>query len=99
MKVWLKVQNIHGENRSETIVGICDQELLGKKVGCLNISESFFKGELIEIDDALQKIETATMTNLVGKNITSAALEKGIISKKGIKEIEKIPQAQIFIIG
>ena len=96
MKFWLKVQNVNRESRSETIVGICDEDLLGKKKGCLNISEYFFKGELVEIKDALKKLETATIANIIGKNITSAALEKGIISKDGIKEIEGIPQSQIF---
>lgn len=98
MKFWLKVQKTEGSNGEEIIVGACDEELLGKEFGHLKISESFFKGELIEINDALEKIKSATIANLIGKKIVSAALERGLVSKDEIKKVEGIPNAQIFLI-
>ena len=98
MKVWMKKQNVVQENKNEILVGICDEELLGKEIGQLKLSEEFFKGELIEIEDALIALEDATIANLVGENIVNAALEKKIIDESGIKKIENVPHAQIFTI-
>ena len=87
------------------IVAICDSELLGKRFEegkfQLDIKESFYKGEektKSEVLDVIKKmsIEDATF-NIVGKEATNTALEAGIISKQGIKEIQGIPFALVLL--
>ena len=87
------------------IVAICDSGLLGKRFEQdkfqLDIKESFYKGEektKQEVLDIIKKmsIEDATF-NIVGKESTDTALEAGIISKQGIKEIDGIPFALVLL--
>ena len=87
------------------VVAICDSELIGK---CfeqgkfqLDLKESFFKGEEKTKEEVLEIIknmikEDATF-NIVGKEATETALEAGIISKEGIKEIQGIPFALVLL--
>ena len=87
------------------IVAICDSELLGKKFEenkfQLNIKESFYKGEEKDKEEVLEIIkdmskEDATF-NIVGKEAVNTALEAGIITKQGIKEIQGIPFALVLL--
>ena len=86
------------------IVAICDSNLIGKKFEegefQLDIKESFFKGK----EESLEKVrrimtdmikEDATF-NIVGENSIKTALDEGIISKEGIREIQGIPFALIL---
>ena len=87
------------------IVAICDSDLLGKKFEegefQLDVKESFFKGdekskeETIEIIKDMSK-EDATF-NIVGKESTKAAIEAGIITEEGVKEIQGIPFALVLL--
>ena len=87
------------------IVAICDSELLGKTFEQgkfqLDIKESFYKGEektKQEILDIIKKMSIEDSTfNIVGKEATETALEAGIISKEGIKEIQGIPFALVLL--
>ncbi|MBT96942.1 MAG: DUF424 family protein [Candidatus Pacearchaeota archaeon] len=86
------------------IVAICDSNLIGKKFEegefQLDIKESFFKGK----EESVEKVrrimtdmikEDATF-NIVGENSIKTALDEGIISKEGIREIQGIPFALIL---
>ena len=87
------------------VVAICDSDLIGKLFEedkfQLDVKESFFKGdeknkeEIIEIMKNML-IEDATF-NIIGKESTQTAIEAGIISKEGIKEIQGIPFALILL--
>ncbi|RKX57147.1 MAG: DUF424 domain-containing protein [Thermodesulfobacteriota bacterium] len=87
------------------VVAICDSDLLGKKFEegkfQLNIKESFFNGEekfkeeVLEIMHDLIK-EDATFY-IIGKESVNTAIEAGIISKEGVKEIMEIPFALILL--
>lgn len=87
------------------IVAICDSELLGKRFEQdefqLDIKESFYKGEektKSEVLDIIKKmaIEDATF-NIVGREAIDTALEAGIISQEGIKEIQGVPFALVLL--
>ncbi len=87
------------------IVTICDSKLLGKTFEQdkfqLDVKESFYKGEektKQETLDIIKKmsIEDATF-NIVGKEAINIALEAGIISKQGIKEIQGVPFALVLL--
>ncbi|MCD6575620.1 MAG: DUF424 family protein [Nanoarchaeota archaeon] len=99
MKVWVKVQKVMQEDREEIVVAVCDKNLLGKEFDFFKISEHFFKGELMEIEDAIKELEKATIANIVGGEIISKLIEKGIIEKENVKETNGIPHAQIYVLN
>ena len=92
--MWVKIHK-----SSRTVVAICDDNLLGKKfnegIKCLNITESFFKGEKMsrkEVRD-IMKFESLSGSsfNIVGRESVNLALSVGIIEKDSWYEVEKIP--------
>ncbi len=98
MKAWIKIQKIEQENRKEIIIGMCDEKILGMESGDFKISEHFFKGELIEIEEGLKKIKEATIVNLFGENVISEAIKSDYIEESSIKKINEIPHAQIILL-
>ena len=86
------------------IVAICDSDLIGKKFEeekfQLDVKGEFYNGEetseekTIEIMQNMSK-EDSTF-NIAGKKSVNAALKAGIISQKGIKEIQGVPFAMIL---
>jgi len=86
----------------DTIVAVCDAELLGKtlKGGRVpfKVSEAFYKGILAELDEALEAISRATICNLVGKRIVEAAIKNRIVHKAAVIYFGDVPHAQIVIL-
>lgn len=82
-----------------SILAVCDKDLIGKKFEsgklCLNVSERFYKGELVDEEDALKLIKSHNNINLVGKNSIALVLKENIITKDHILKIKNIPHAQI----
>ena len=90
------------------IVTVCDSNLIGKRfeedieqgIKQLDIRESFYKGEEVSHEKALQIIkfqskEDATF-NIVGPESVKAAKEAGIIDEEGIGKIDSVPYALIL---
>jgi hypothetical protein len=93
MKVYLKV---HSKNEIETIA-CCDEEILNKvfKQGNLRIeiSNQFFGGILINIEEAVEILKDASFFNIVGKNITKKAIDCKILPQEGVRVINGVPMA------
>ena len=82
------------------MVNMSDAELIGKDVidGELkiNISENYYGKQIVEKDEAISLLKSASIMNLVGKETISLAIELGIGSKDGVKIISDIPFLIIF---
>ena len=93
MKVFLK---IHHRNEIET-VACCDEDLLNKvfKEGNLQIeiSDHFFGGNLINLDDAISILKQASYFNIVGDVIINKAIDSHVLPKEAIRKINGIPMA------
>ena len=93
MKVFLK---IHNRNEIET-VACCDEILLNKvfEEGNLRIeiSDHFFGGNLINLDDAINILKQASYFNIVGEVIINKAIDSQILPKEGVRNINGIPMA------
>lgn len=93
MKVYLK---IHLKDEIETIA-CCDEKLLNQvfKEGNLRIeiSNQFFGGKLINLEEAIEILKEAPYFNIVGENITSKAIDYKILPKEGIRSINGVPMA------
>ncbi len=95
MSMYLKSYKV---NR-ETIVAVCDSELLGRTF-CqgeihLSVNEEFFKGLPASEHDVKAALKNATIANLVGKRAVDCGIESGIIDDECVISIEGIPHAQM----
>ncbi len=93
--------NVHFTMRrrqSHVIITLCDIELLGKtlKHGDIefNISESFYAGDVVPLDNALDALSQATIANLVGRESVEGAIRAGYIHEEAVLWIGDVPHAQ-----
>ena len=93
MKVYIKV---HIRNECET-VACCDEELLNRvfKEGNLRIeiSNSFYGGELINLEDAIEILKAIPFFNIVGENVIKKAIDTKLLSREGVRSINGVPMA------
>ena len=86
--------------QKNTMLNICDSELLGKKITQdklnVNISENYYGGKLVEKEEAKSLLKNSSIINIVGKESVSLSIELGIGSENGIKTISGIPFLIIF---
>ncbi len=98
MSMYLKSYRV---NR-ETIVAVCDSELLGRTLRQgelrLSVNEEFFKGLLANEQDVREALKNATIANLVGKRAVDCGIDSGIIDDEYIITIEGVPHAQMVVL-
>jgi hypothetical protein len=96
VKVFLRSVR-HGR---DTLVAICDYELLGKTLEGgrvpFKVSEAFYKGVEGNIEEAIEAMNQATICNIVGKNIVEAAIDSKLVNENAITFLGDIPHAQII---
>jgi uncharacterized protein len=98
--IYIKIHDSENGN----IVAMCDHTLIDKvlKEGELEINlkdySEFYKGQLVEIDKAVEMLNPAKLysANVVGKESVKAAIAGEIIDKDGVKFVGKIPYANAF---
>lgn len=92
---WCKTFKVKGQ----FVVAICDEDLLGKRIGNelkITVEESFYRGELIDENKTLEIMKKSNVCNLLGKNIVELALKNKFIMKENIIFIGDIPHAQFI---
>ncbi len=86
--------------QKNTMLNICDAELLGKKIIQdelnIHISESYYGEKLVEKEEAKSLLKNSSIINMVGKEIVSLSIELGIGSENGIKTISSVPFLIVF---
>jgi hypothetical protein len=94
-EVYLRTSR-HGR---DTLVAVCDAELLGKILDGgrvpFKVNEEFYKGVLGNVDEAIEAMSRATICNIVGKHIVDAARDAKMIHERAVIYIGDIPHAQI----
>ncbi|MEM3550065.1 MAG: DUF424 family protein [Candidatus Bathyarchaeia archaeon] len=95
MKCYMKIKKI-GNN---VLLALCDTEILGKTLRegkiVFKVTEEFYKGAEVEVEEAVEMIENSTIVNMIGKNVVQKAVEKGYVHPEAILNIEGVPHAQI----
>ena len=85
---------------NNVLLAICDEELLGKTLRegkiAFKISEDFYKGKKISVDQAVSMIENSTIINLIGNECVKKAIENGFVHPEAVLKIEGISHAQIM---
>ncbi len=87
-------------NQKNTMLNICDAELLGKKISQdelnMHISEKYYGEKLVEKEEAKLLLKNSSIINMVGKETVSLSIELGIGSENGIKTISHVPFLIVF---
>jgi len=96
VKVYVKVHR----SGDAVIVAVCDEGLLGKTLAentiKFKVSEDFYGGDLVDINEAIKLIKSAYVANLVGKNIVEAAIRANLVLRESIIYIDGVPHAQVI---
>jgi len=83
----------------DMLVAVCDEEILGKTLEGgrvpFKVSESFYRGTLGDVDEAIAAMKQASICNLVGKRIVEAAIECNMVHERAVIYFGDIPHAQI----
>ena len=87
-------------NPNSEVVAFCDEDLIGKtfkeKNLKLEITERFYKGELMEDEDAVLLMKNSRSINIVGKHSIEITIKANIIKKGNVIKIKNIPHALVF---
>jgi hypothetical protein len=59
----------------------------------IEISDQFFGGGLVNIEDAIEILKSAPFFNIVGENIIEKAINCKLLSKDGVQLINGVPMA------
>ncbi|MFQ6050357.1 MAG: DUF424 domain-containing protein [Candidatus Hydrothermarchaeota archaeon] len=86
--------------KGETIVAICDEDILGKKFSegelKLWVNPEFYGKKLVSAKEAIETLSNASIGNIVGKNIVRHAISAGLVLPENVIEVEGVPHAQIL---
>ena len=88
-------------NHNDTnMLNICDAELLGRTISkgdfTLKITDNYYKGKIVEKEEAKDLLRSSNSINMVGKEVVSLSVDMGIGSENGIKKIDGIPFLIVF---
>ncbi len=95
MEVYMNLKKV-GTN---VLLSMCDCEILGKTL-CegkivFQVKEDFYKGNRVNIEEAMCMIKNSTIVNMIGKNVVKKAIEKGYVHPEAVLRIKGVPHAQI----
>ncbi len=81
--------------QKNTMLNICDADLLGKKITekelKVHISKNYYGEKIVEKEEAKILLKNSSIINMVGKEIVSLSTSLGIGSEDGIKKIDGVP--------
>jgi len=83
----------------EVLVAACDEDIVGKtfkgKDIQITVSSSFYKGDCGDEELLVNRLEMATIANLVGKKTMEIAIKHGFVEPENILQIGEVPHAQM----
>lgn len=86
----------------DTVVAVCDAELLGKTLQggrvSFKVNERFYGGVQASVEEAIEAIRKSTISNLVGKKIVEAAIAHKMVNESSVIYFGDVPHTQIVIL-
>lgn len=83
----------------ETLVAACDKDILGKTFKGrgmkITVSEGFYRGEDADEEMLVNRLQLATVANLVGKRTMEIAIKHGFVDPDCVLDIGGVPHAQM----
>ena len=84
----------------DRMVAVCDREILGKEFSgdglSIEVSKEFYSGSEGGENDVLPLVKKSTVANVIGEDIVSLLVKKGLVDQKYILKIGGVPHAQIM---
>ena len=84
---------------TDVLVAACDEDIVGKTFRSkdlkITVSEGFYKGESGDEDVLVNRLEMATIANLVGEKTLEIAVRRGFVDPGCILKIGGVPHAQM----
>jgi len=84
---------------TDVLVAACDEDIVGKTFRSkdlkITVSEGFYKGESGGEDVLVNRLEMATIANLVGEKTLEIAVRRGFVDPGCILKIGGVPHAQM----
>ncbi len=94
----MKIYNVRGE----TLVAVCDSELVGKIFRDgelkLEVKESFYGEEEFGEKEVAEALKKATIANITGEKAVNLAIKLGLVDKDRVLVISGCPHAQMVLI-
>jgi hypothetical protein len=88
------------KNEGSRLVAACDKEVLGKTLkhgnAVVEISRTFYGGELVSEEELQKALEEAMSANLFGEKTIKCAIKCGLIDPDSVIMIDGVPHAQVF---
>ncbi len=82
------------------MIDICDLELIGSKLEqdglAIDITESYFKQQVIAQQEAGDLLKKCSIANLVGNKIVGQALSMKMAKEASVRRISGVPFLMIF---
>ncbi len=86
--------------QKQSMLNICDAELLGKKIIqddlTIHINKNYYGERFVEQDEAELLLKNSSIINMAGKETISLSLKLGIGSENAVKMISNVPFLIIF---
>jgi hypothetical protein len=83
----------------DVLVAACDSDIIGKTFRSkdlkIHVSEGFYKGDTGDEDMLVNRLQMATIANLVGKVTLEIAIRHGFVDPGCVLTIGGIPHAQM----
>lgn len=81
------------------LVAACDEDIVGKTFRGndikITVSASFYKGDSGGEEMLVNRLEMATIANLVGKKTMEIAIKHGFVDPDNVLQIGEVPHAQM----
>lgn len=88
------------KNGKNILLAICDVNLLGRTLkegkNVFKITNEFYEGRKVSIDQAITMIENSNIVNIVGNKCVEKAVENGFVHPEAVIKIDGILHAQII---
>ncbi|WGI17794.1 DUF424 family protein [Methanonatronarchaeum sp. AMET-Sl] len=87
--------------RAETIVAVCDEDLVGREFKGdnhkISVRESFYGSETRSEEEIKNALENATIGNLIGEESVELGVRAGYIDEENVGEVCGVPHAQVVV--
>ena len=86
--------------QNNSMLNICDAELLGQDISennlKLSISKNYYGEKIVNLQEAKILLKNSSIINMVGKETISLSISLGIGSENGIKVVGGVPFLIVF---
>ena len=86
--------------QEQTLLNICDEELLGTTVRGgnldMHISRDYFGGDKVSMNEALEMVRRSSIINLAGSRIVERVVAEKLASERSVKRVGSVSFLMIY---